>query len=341
MSVADGVIGISVGAFAAVAYLVAGAGLATDYDYFGRLAAAFLAGHWWLDEAPSWLNELIACGDGRWCVVYPPVQAIFSLPFVPFVRSAYAQVLASRVAGGASAAPLYLALRAYGAPKAWSIAGTLLSAFGTTLFCSSVDGRAWYAAHAASIGFAAAGFLVAARGGRPALAGAFLGVAALGRLPVAAATPGLALLLARRAGLSYRRALGGMVLGGLPFALVYAGYNLLRWGTPFDAGYARLIEDDVFFTQGLFSPLYLPRQLVALFLEPPDIVPATPFVLIPHYVGMSLFLTTPAFLWIFLALREVRRDAVVAATGGAALGPLLPDLLPGTVGSQQFGYRFP
>src|SRR5439155_1747224 len=65
MSVSDRVIAISVGAFAAVAYLVAGAGLATDYDYFGRLAAAFLAGHWWLDEAPSWLNELIACGDGR------------------------------------------------------------------------------------------------------------------------------------------------------------------------------------------------------------------------------------------------------------------------------------
>src|SRR5207245_3596272 len=276
----------------------------------------------------------------RWGVVCRPCPAILSLPFVPFVPSAYAQVLASRVAGGASAAPLYLALRAYGAPKAWSIAGTLLSAFGTTLFFSSVDGRAWYAAHAGSIGFAAAGFLVAARGGRPALAGALLGVAALGRLPVAAATPGLALLLARRAGHSYRRALGGMVLGGLPFALVYAGYNLLRWGTPFDAGYARLIEDDVFFTQGIFSPLYLPRQLVALFLEPPDIVPATPFFLIPHYVGMSLFLTTPAFLWIFLALREVRRDAVVAATGVAALGALLPDLLHGTVGFQQFGYRF-
>src|SRR3989442_7409144 len=124
------------------------------------------------------------------------------------------------------------------------------------------------------------------------------------------------------------------------YSIVSAGYTWLAWGTPLAAGKERLIEDDVFFTQGLFSPLYLPRQLVALFLEPPDIVPATPFFLIPHYVGMSLFLTTPAFLWIFLALREVRRDAVVAATGSAALGGLLPDLLHGTVGFQQFGYRF-
>jgi len=55
---------------------------------------------------------------------------------------------------------------------------------------------------------------------------------------------------------------------------------------------------------------------------------------------MSLFLTTPAFVWIFLALREIRRDVVVAATALAALLALLPDLFHGTVGFQQFGYRF-
>jgi len=55
---------------------------------------------------------------------------------------------------------------------------------------------------------------------------------------------------------------------------------------------------------------------------------------------MSLLLTTPAFLWIFVALREVRRDVVVAATAAAALLALLPDLFHGTVGFQQFGYRF-
>ena len=143
-----------------------------------------------------------------------------------------------------------------------------------------------------------------------------------------------------RAGTGYGRSLGAVIGGGLPFAAVYVGYNLLRWGAPFDDGYARLTEGDVLFNHGLFSPLYLVRQLKAIFLEPPDLIPGTPFFFRPRFTGMSLFLTTPAFLWIFIALREVRRDVVVAATAAAALFALLPDLFHGTVGFQQFGYRF-
>jgi hypothetical protein len=249
-------------------------------------------------------------------------------------------VIASRVAGGASAGLLYLGLRAYGAPRAYAIAGALVSALGTTLFFSSVDGRAWYAAHAAAMLFLSAAFAVAAKGGAPWAVGALLGASALARLPVAACFPALALLDAQRRAVPYRSALIGVIAGGLPFALLYVGYDWLRWGTPLDAGYARLAEGDVFFNHGLFSPLYLPRHLYAIFLQPPDLVDGTPFFVRPRFVGMSLFLTTPAFLWAFAGLREVRRDAAVAATAAAALLALLPDLLHGTVGFQQFGYRF-
>ncbi|HEV8468547.1 MAG TPA: hypothetical protein VGR46_02975 [Candidatus Limnocylindria bacterium] len=340
MSVSDRAAAIWIGAIAAGIYLAAGIGLTTDYDYFGRLAAALLDGRWWLDEPPPWLNELLSCGGGRFCVVYPPLPAILALPLVPFLSTAAAQVIASRVAGGATAGILYYALRAYGAPRLYALAGAILSAFGTTLFFSSVDGRAWYAAHAASMLFLAASFAIAARGGAPMLVGALLGISALARLPVAFAAPALALLAARRSGTPFGPALLRVVAGGLPFALVYIGYNVLRWGTPFDEGYARLTEGDFFFQQGLFSPIYLVRQLHAIFLELPDFVEGTPFFLRPRFVGMSLFLTTPAFLWVFIALREVRRDVVVGATALAALLALLPDLFHGTVGFQQFGYRF-
>jgi len=340
MTVSDRAAAIWIGAIAAAIYVAAGIGLSTDYDYHGRLAEALLHGRWWLTEAPPWLNELLPCGDGRFCVVYPPLPAILSLPLVPFLSTAVAQVVASRIAGGASAGVLYYGLRAFGAPRTFALAGALLSAFGTTLFFSSVDGRAWYAAHAASMLFLSGAFAIAARGGNAVAIGALIGVSALARLPVALAAPALALLCARRAGTAYGKSLGGVIAGGVPFAVVYFGYNLLRWGTPLDEGYARLTQGDVFFNHGLFSPLYLPRQLYAIFLQAPEIVPGTPFFLRPHFIGMSLFLTTPAFLWIFIALRQVRRDVVVAAAAAAALFALLPDLFHGTVGFQQFGYRF-
>jgi hypothetical protein len=339
MTVSDRAAAIGIGAFAALTYLVAGSGLTTDYDYDGRLASAFLQGRWWLDEAPSWLNELLPCGEGRFCVVIPPLPAVLSLPFVPFLSTSAAQVVASRIAGGASAGVLYYGLRAYGAPRAYAVAGALLSAFGTTLFFSSVDGRAWYAAHAASMLFLAGAFAVAARGGGGPLIGALLGISALARLPVAMAAPALAFLAARRAAVPYRRVLVGVVVGSLPFALIYVAYNLARWGTLLDVGYARLTQDDFFFTHGMFSPFYLPRQLYAMFLATPELVADTPFFLRPSWDGMSLFLTTPAFLWAFVALREVRRDIAVATMAAAALLALLPDLLYATWGFQQFGYR--
>src|SRR5436309_2441804 len=165
MTVSDRAVAIWIAVIAAAIYVAAGIGLATDYDYYGRLADAFLHGRWWLTEAPPWLNELLPCGDGRFCVVYPPLPAILSLPFVPFFPTAVSQVVASRIAGGASAGILYYGLRAYGAPRTYALAGAVLSAFGTTLLFSSVDGRAWFAAHSASMLFLALAFAVAARGG--------------------------------------------------------------------------------------------------------------------------------------------------------------------------------
>ncbi|HEV8656658.1 MAG TPA: hypothetical protein VGR85_14220 [Candidatus Limnocylindria bacterium] len=340
MTWSDRRIAIALAAAGAVAYVVAGLGLRTDYDYYGRLAQALLEGHWWVSEAPPWLNELVPCGAERWCVVYPPLPAILAMPLAVVLPTALSQVIASRIAGGASAGILFLALRAFGAPRLVAIAGALLSTFGTTLFFSSVDGRAWYAAHAVAMPFLSASFLFAARGERAWLVGACIGLAALARLPVAAAAPALALLLARRADTPYPRALAGVVLGGVPFALMYVGWNVLRWDSVFDAGYVQLTQGDVFFTRGLFSPFYLPRHFYAIFLEPPDLVEGTPFFLRPRGIGTALFLTTPAFLWLFAGLRGLRRDIGTVAVALAALLALLPDILHGTVGFQQFGYRF-
>ena len=334
----DRPLALIVGLIGVAAYLGAGWGTTTSYDYYGRLAEAFLHGRYWLGTDPAWLNELLACGDGRWCVVYPPLPAILAMPFV-FLGTAAAQGIVAQVCGGASAGVLYLALRVYGAPRFVALAGTAVSAFGTTLLFSSADGRAWFAAHSVAILFTSGAFLVAARGGAPWVLGALIGLAALARLPVAAATPALALLLAHRAGRPYLPVLARVVVGGLPFLAIYAGYDLLRWGTVFDVGYVRLTIGDRFFDHGLFSLDYLPRHLYAIVMEPPDLVPGVPWFLRPRFVGMSLFLTTPAFLFVFAGLQQLRVRAVAAVAAAAGLA-LLPDVLHATVGFAQFGYRF-
>src|SRR5947208_10580847 len=55
---------------------------------------------------------------------------------------------------------------------------------------------------------------------------------------------------------------------------------------------------------------------------------------------MSRFITTPAFLFVFAGLQDVRRSIAVAATALAAALALIPDVTHGTVGFAQFGYRF-
>jgi hypothetical protein len=332
-------IAVSIGSVAVAAYVLSGWGAPTVYDYYGRLADAFVHGRYWLVENPEWLNELLSCGTGKWCVAYPPLPAVLSIPLLAF-GTATAQDLVSQICGGASAGVLYLALRAYGTPRLVAIAGALLSAFGTTLLFTSADGRSWYAAHAVAMLFTTIAFLIAARGGHAWWVGAAIGLAALARLPVAAATPALAVLVARRGGTPFRRAFLRVVGGGLPFLALYVAYNLLRWGTVTDAGYARLTEGDFFFDHGLFSIAYLPRHLYAIFKEPPDFVPNVWYFLRPRFVGMSLFLTTPPFLFVFAGLQDARRSMAVAAAALAAGLALLPDVTHGTVGFAQFGYRF-
>ena len=49
-------IAVAVGAVAVFAYVIAGWGVPTVYDYYGRLAEAFVQGRSWLTTDPPWLN---------------------------------------------------------------------------------------------------------------------------------------------------------------------------------------------------------------------------------------------------------------------------------------------
>ena len=323
---------------ALIVYIVSAWGHETVYDYFGRLAIALRRGEYWLDGAPPHLNELVVGQGGHVYAVTPPLPAILLVPFVGLADPAVLQTALSVLCGAASAAPLYLALRAMSVPRSLAVTVTLLGSFGTGLWVSAVDGRSWFAADAVAVLFSSIAMCLAARRAKPVLIGAAVGAAALARLPLALAAPGLLFLAFRGAD---RRvvvsAVAMFVVGALPFALIQVAYNLARWGTPFDIGYALLSADDPFYAQGLFSLAYVPRHLYAIFFEPPSYVDGSPFFLRARSVGMSLLITTPAMLWL------ARAALVGRVSGAASLAisclAILPDVLFGTVGFEQYGYR--
>ena len=336
----DVALALALGAFACVVYVVSTTGHTTPFDYFGRLAVAMTFGRVWLDGAPPHLMELVPGVGGHRYHEVPPLVALLLVPITSFGTTGQIQTWLSAVLGGVSAAPVFLALRALGVPRALSMWCVVLSTFATTLWVSAVDGRSWFASDAAGVLFGAVALWLAASGRSPVLVGAALGVAALARTPVALAAPGL-LLLARPPGEPLARLARrtiGLVLGAFPFAAIQAGYNALRFGDPFQMGYG-LRPNDPFLTRGLFSPTYIPRHIYAIFFEPPFFVDDHPLFLRARGWGMSLFATTPAFLWLARAL-VVGRSAPHAGPLALAAGlVLLPNLLFGTAGFEQYGYR--
>jgi hypothetical protein len=315
-------------------------------DYFNRLADAFLHGRIWLDEAPSWLNELIPAGPGQWFVAYPPVPAVLALPFVAVFGTGFPAQVYSSLYAGLAVGVLFLVLGRLGLRYRDRLGLSAVFAFGTVFWYTAIGGSAWYFAHVAAVLLLLAAIL-SALDGRPAwIAGLLLGLATLSRLPVGLAAP---FVLAAQVGFPSRirgldvrrvvRAAAGMGIGLAGPAAVYVAYNLARWGTITDQAYVRIpgvLEDPIYAAHGILSVWYIPRNVFAILFRSWNYVDEPPW-LQPSWWGLGIFLTTPLFLWLFTArLRDPRVGWALAATALVAI----PIVTHGNVGITQFGYRF-
>ncbi len=341
-------------------------------DYFVRLADAFLHGRITLLEAPSWLNELIPAGPGEWYVAYPPFPAVVLVPIVALFGTDIHEQIVSSVIGGASVGLVWLLLVPFALSRRARFVLTATFGLGTVLWYVSEVGSTWYLAHDVAVFCLLAALNLAVRGRAPFLVGLLLGCAATSRLPVALAAPFVALVVvsgpafaAANLRLGLRTLPGDLraLLGGsrtasvraisavaaerlVPFAIglaiplaLYGLYNLVRWGTPFDEGYVRIpgvLEDPIYADHGILSVWYVPRNLFAIFLRSWNFVDQPPY-LQPSWWGLSIFLTTPLYVWLFRArLRDPRGLAALVGTVLVAI----PIVTHGNVGITQFGYRF-
>jgi hypothetical protein len=313
-------------------------------DSFVYLADAFLQGRLSIPVDRPWL-ELIPVGDGSGAQYspFPPVPAVLLIPLVTLHGAlglpgeVQTNILCSLLGAG-SVALAYALLWRIGVafvPRQVLTAGF---AFTTHWWVAGMGGTHHYA-QVVAVFFLLAALNLAFRGRWPVLAGLCLGLAAGSRLPTGLALPLLLVLYGDRWRPTRAQAL--LVAGVAVPALLIAGYNLARFGSPFDFGYARIpsgetgvVTDEYWFRHGLVSPLYLPRHLYAIFLQSFEWVEAAPF-LRPSTSGLALTFSAP---FLFLAVRA--RGPLVAVTWLSVALVLLPDVFHGSWGFAQFGYRF-
>ncbi len=327
-------------------------------SYFDHLAEAFLHGRLYLTDPPG-ISDL-TLHDGRWYVAFPPLAAILMMPWVAVVGLARTNPVAFSMVWAAISVALVAAMLERLAARRWirlDFRGrcwlVLLFAFGCVYWQVALEGSVWFLAHVAAVMFVALAAYLAVRKAGAALPSAALAVALWSRPTVLFTWPlllGIAIQHRRDAGQPADRGwlMRWIACSAVPLAASIAGlawYNAARFGDPLDFGYktqnvSAAVRGEL--AQGQFHVRHIPRNLHVLLMAPPrwDEPSWAPHlhVPVPDDRGMSIFLTTPALLYVFRARR--RREPLVRGAWLAVGLTLVPLLLYYNTGWRQFGYRF-
>ncbi len=299
-------------------------------DSFVPLADAFLHGHLWIAPDRPWL-ELVPRPDGSQYSPFPPVPAFVLMPIVAITGSQpwYSEVpsnLTCAVLGAVNVALAYGLLRRIGTAPAPRVVLTIGFAFTTHWWVAGMAGTHLWAQVVATF-FLLLALHAGIRRRWPLAAGLALGLAAGSRLPTGFALPLFAALYAIPGRWRPTRAHLSLAIGLAVPALIIVWYNLARFGSPLDFGYAHipsgetgLVTDEPWFRYGLISPLYIPRELYAILLQSFEWRDTAPF-LIPASTGLALTLSAPFLFWAVRARGGARAGHLAGGRAGHAPGP--------------------
>ncbi|MFN8392839.1 MAG: hypothetical protein U0136_21275 [Bdellovibrionota bacterium] len=325
-----------------------------------HLAWAFLHGHVDLiTQLPN--NWDLIRFENRWYVPGEVMPAILVMPFVAIFGTGLSDILFGVIVGALNAALLFSLLTRIARSPVTAAWLALLFGVGTVHWYVSVIGGVWMSAHITAVLFMIL-YARAAMDGHAWRSGFFLSCASLSRPPTLFAAIFFVVIVfldepMQRARTEKLAKFGTALLAAVGVMLTY---NFLRFGSFVDFGYTYVQGNatlvGAYRAGGGFNWKYVPCHVyISLFALPnfgglPDPKIGIFCGHLPglrnHFegvwsffnpMGMSMFLTTPAFLLVF---RKKPSSAIVAASWLGLLAVLDVDWLYHTTGWVQFGYRY-
>lgn len=306
------------------------------YDHYVRLSDAFLHGRLYIIDAPPYLE--VARNGVKGFVMEPPGPTIFVLPWVAIWGLHTNQAIISMIVGAAATGLFWVAAAQLGWSFRLRLAMTVLMALGTNIWYAAITGSVWTLAHVSAVFFLMAALVETTGKNRPWLIGLLAGFAGLSRLPTFLTFPFFAYTITRgqRHWTSILRSLIPFFLAVGALGALYLLYCYGQYGTITSGYYHGEYLSSPLLNRGLFDISYIPRQLDAILFQGPVLCDKFPYFR-PSFMGLGLFFTTPALLYMF---RARLKDKMALAAVGGLLFTSIPMLTCGVTGFSQFGYRF-
>jgi hypothetical protein len=306
----------------------------------------------------------------RWYVSFPPLPAAVILPAVAIWGVGVWDRTFWALLAGLAPALLYVLLRFLRETQRsnrqpWEdVLLSLLFAFGTVYYYTSVQGTVWFAAHVVACTLLALYALFAIDARRPLLAGLMLGLAFMCRPTMMGLAPLFlieALRVSRAAdaaaapedawvwkriwvwlkGVKWKPVARSVALFGAPILVIGVlamWMNSARFEDPFEFGhrYLQIRWTPRIEKWGLFNYHYLGKNLAVFLAALPWLTAADPFVKMSQH-GLALWFTTPNLL---TSLWPKRTSLLMTAIWCAVIPVAIWNLLYQNTGWVQFGYRF-
>ena len=326
----------------------------------------------------DYFQDVLPVAPGLAQIPFPPLPAIVLMPFVAVWGLGTNGAAVAAVLGSVNAVLCWVMLLGVTPRRSAALLGTLFYAFGSVAWYAAMLGTTWFLAHVVGSTFLFIAISVAVRAdtadvraaangggrtvGRQFAAGLAFGTAATARLTSILAAPFFVFVGGGRGPIE-RAVVAGV--GALIAVLLLLGYNVATTGELFHPAYDFLYETEYRPQPGLVNadwaaedPRYIPQNVVIMLGQMPlspllndpacsDVTPSLGSLferecalLQPDPLGMSLLLTSPAYLLAIPVLLFDWRRRLVAGAAVAVLLVALADLSHFSQGWVQFGYRF-